>query len=70
MEANRYECYCGKVKNLSAGGGVQGKQRDGGSLILPHSCGGSCSREKSYCGHPCPLQCHVGVLIQALVSGL
>lgn len=46
---------------------MQGKQRDGGSLILPHSCGGSCSREKSYCGHPCPLQCHVGVLIQALV---
>lgn len=64
-EANRYECYCGKVKNLSNGNpgnhGAGGKEvaGDGASLVLPHSCGNSCSRDRSYCGHPCPLQCHV-----------
>ena len=62
-EANKYECYCGKVKNLSTGHGAVGKDTtgDGASLVLPHSCGNSCSRDRSYCGHPCPLQCHVSM---------
>lgn len=54
---DRYECFCGRNKNLGSAGAVKGEKN---TMVLPHSCGSTCSRNRSYCGHPCPLQCHPG----------
>lgn len=66
-EVKRYECFCGRVKNLSVGRAkgkqVNGVANDGAGLTLPHSCGSNCSRDRRYCGHPCPLQCHVSTAL-------
>lgn len=51
-----YQCFCGRIKHLKA----TEDNRGSGSIAVPHSCGQSCSRKRSYCDHPCPLPCHPG----------
>lgn len=51
-----YQCFCGRIKHLKA----TAENRGSGSIAVPHSCGQSCSRKRSYCSHPCPLPCHPG----------
>jgi transcriptional repressor NF-X1 len=51
-----YQCFCGRIKHLKA----TEENRGTGSIAVPHSCGQSCSRKRSYCDHPCPLPCHPG----------
>lgn len=43
-----YRCFCGSTENPKS------------RLGIPHSCGNSCSRQRSACEHPCSLQCHPG----------
>ncbi|KAF4458729.1 cysteine-rich NFX-1 [Fusarium albosuccineum] len=48
-EPGDYQCWCGKELNPSRN-----------SILPPHSCGQTCSKPRSTCSHPCPLQCHPG----------
>lgn len=59
-----YTCFCGRIKHLKA----TLENRGSGSLAVPHSCAQSCSRKRSYCGHPCPLPCHPGPCPPCVVS--
>ncbi|KAL6403562.1 hypothetical protein AUP68_12918 [Ilyonectria robusta] len=47
---NSYHCWCGKETSPS----------QTSNFLPPHSCGQTCSKPKSTCPHPCPLQCHAG----------
>ncbi|KAF0332585.1 NF-X1 type zinc finger [Colletotrichum asianum] len=48
-EPTSYHCWCGKDINPR---NVPG--------LPPHSCGQTCSKPRSTCPHPCPLECHAG----------
>ncbi|KAF6829856.1 nf-x1 finger transcription protein [Colletotrichum plurivorum] len=48
-EPTTYHCWCGKDINPR---NVPG--------LPPHSCGQTCSKPRSTCPHPCPLECHAG----------
>lgn len=42
-------CFCGKVPKPKYD-----------PMITPHSCGQTCERERPFCAHKCPMQCHPG----------
>ncbi|ODO11918.1 hypothetical protein I350_00702 [Cryptococcus amylolentus CBS 6273] len=44
----QYKCFCGRLSHPPT------------STIAPHSCGDSCGRKRTKCGHGCPLPCHPG----------
>ncbi|KAM5377001.1 hypothetical protein ACJZ2D_005203 [Fusarium nematophilum] len=48
-EPGNYQCWCGKELSPSRN-----------AILPPHSCGQTCSKPRTTCSHPCPLQCHPG----------